>query len=485
MPRRRFRDHSRAKSPKVILQPPPTLAELKSELEGELRRIADFETRITTTREEGQKLQRIAEELGIDSLPVLFESCQQKYVQCFEVPPDFLISLARPSAYSGQRTRYADSKPMLSPEASVYWPRFQDTLESYLKALLEELNATKRRLAPQGKVSFWSMLVDRQRHVEVCRPVECAISFVEQAIASCKSSAADVSTVLPMELKNTHRYDYRHETYSLRFADFLNVDFPLTWDTTFKKLVTRHDALIQEFKESVWPEIQTVFRVSLHERIRELPTFKASESAISLFMTRAFQWEKATVAPEFCSENWMQGLWRREALVPWFGEWPFPRKLLWVTEGTLKKRLRKHKSKVQELEIRIAARDREQTAEKLHTQIHELKKEVDQHELEKAAAAAHWGNIRKTAPAVRAKIEREVLKGIGCPYCGGELGPDWHADHIYPVILGGLSTIQNMVAVCLDCNLKKGDHTLLEFAAKYGREFSLIAERLSKLGRRC
>lgn len=75
VPRRRFRGHSRAKSPKVILQPPPTLAELKSELEGELRRIADFETRITTTREEGQKLQRIAEELGIDSLPVLFESC--------------------------------------------------------------------------------------------------------------------------------------------------------------------------------------------------------------------------------------------------------------------------------------------------------------------------------------------------------------------------------------------------------------------------
>lgn len=41
-----------------------------------------------------------------------------------------------------------------------------------------------------------------------------------------------------------------------------------------------------------------------------------------------------------------------------------------------------------------------------------------------------------------------------------------HADHIYPVAKGGLSTTKNMVYVCAICNKKKSDLTLREFIIK-------------------
>ncbi len=37
----------------------------------------------------------------------------------------------------------------------------------------------------------------------------------------------------------------------------------------------------------------------------------------------------------------------------------------------------------------------------------------------------------------------------------------------------------------MDCNLKKGELTVFEFAAKYGLDFSSVSGRLLNLGRRC
>ena len=71
-----------------------------------------------------------------------------------------------------------------------------------------------------------------------------------------------------------------------------------------------------------------------------------------------------------------------------------------------------------------------------------------------------------------------------CPYCGLPLGDSIHADHIYPVCRGGLSTIENMVLVCDLCNLSKGDLTLREFMSKNNLDVERIESTLERLGKR-
>ncbi len=44
-----------------------------------------------------------------------------------------------------------------------------------------------------------------------------------------------------------------------------------------------------------------------------------------------------------------------------------------------------------------------------------------------------------------------------------------------------LSTPENMVYICIDCNLKKRDMSLLQFIKKYGLERELIEMRLDEL----
>ncbi|MDA7506634.1 HNH endonuclease, partial [Akkermansiaceae bacterium] len=97
---------------------------------------------------------------------------------------------------------------------------------------------------------------------------------------------------------------------------------------------------------------------------------------------------------------------------------------------------------------------------------------------DKALLASAAGTSRNLA----ASIKRKLVKGHPCPYCGKSLGSDFHADHIYPVIKGGLSTIQNMVNVCSSCNLAKGDLTLSAFIKKLDLNRNEIESRLENLG---
>lgn len=98
---------------------------------------------------------------------------------------------------------------------------------------------------------------------------------------------------------------------------------------------------------------------------------------------------------------------------------------------------------------------------------------------DKALLASAAGTSRNLA----ASIKRKLVKGHPCPYCGKSLGSDFHADHIYPVIKGGLSTIQNMVNVCSSCNLAKGDLTLSAFIRKLDLNRNEIESRLENLGK--
>lgn len=81
----------------------------------------------------------------------------------------------------------------------------------------------------------------------------------------------------------------------------------------------------------------------------------------------------------------------------------------------------------------------------------------------KALAAAHIGKSRQRAAIIKNGLLVQITLISCCPYCGNSLGSSPHADHIYPVSRGGLSTADNMIYVCQKCNSKKSDKTLLEF----------------------
>lgn len=99
-------------------------------------------------------------------------------------------------------------------------------------------------------------------------------------------------------------------------------------------------------------------------------------------------------------------------------------------------------------------------------------------EREKAVLAAANNNSRKIAEI----IKRKLPKASACPYCQGA-SDEWHADHIMPISLGGLSTGGNMINVCAKCNLRKGDKTLRLFCRSEGFDYIEVIERLERQGK--
>ena len=85
---------------------------------------------------------------------------------------------------------------------------------------------------------------------------------------------------------------------------------------------------------------------------------------------------------------------------------------------------------------------------------------------------------------IGAEVRKRLDYGDACPYCGGTLGGDPHADHIYPLSRGGHGVSSNMVMVCSSCNLKKSNLTLREFIIKFKLDRDEIESRLEGLGKR-
>jgi 5-methylcytosine-specific restriction endonuclease McrA len=97
----------------------------------------------------------------------------------------------------------------------------------------------------------------------------------------------------------------------------------------------------------------------------------------------------------------------------------------------------------------------------------------------KAKAAAFDEASRDLASQVKKRLSVQTY----CPYCGGKLGAEMHADHIYPLSKGGLSISSNMVFVCVTCNMKKRDMTLNTFIRKFNLVRADIERRLDRLGK--
>jgi len=94
-------------------------------------------------------------------------------------------------------------------------------------------------------------------------------------------------------------------------------------------------------------------------------------------------------------------------------------------------------------------------------------------------AARARGEIRSESSRLRSRLSRDHP----CPYCGGELGPNMHADHIHPVAKGGLPVESNYVMVCQRCNQAKRDSTLNQFIDRMGLNREVVLRALKMLGK--
>lgn len=129
--------------------------------------------------------------------------------------------------------------------------------------------------------------------------------------------------------------------------------------------------------------------------------------------------------------------------------------------------------------LRRSSREAERQARNQAEQARKQAREHAQKQIEKAKIAALEGRERRLADA----LKRQLRSSHECPYCGGELGEQPHADHIYPIARGGLSVIANMVMVCATCNGKKSDRTLAQFIAAFQLDRAAVERRLTSLGK--
>lgn len=91
---------------------------------------------------------------------------------------------------------------------------------------------------------------------------------------------------------------------------------------------------------------------------------------------------------------------------------------------------------------------------------------------------------RREAEKMKRLLQDQFRLLKTCPYCRGPIGDEPNADHIYPVVRGGLSNPVNMVIVCATCNNAKSDLTLREFIKRQDLDRDEIELILDELGKR-
>ena len=145
--------------------------------------------------------------------------------------------------------------------------------------------------------------------------------------------------------------------------------------------------------------------------------------------------------------------------------------------------LSEHKSKMNEAIQRKRDRERKKEEQEI-AKAHREKIKAKKQEQNRAKAAAYENKIREDAARIKRLLNDQFTKSRHCPYCQNEFEiGEVHADHIYPVSKGGLSTKANMVNVCSKCNSKKSDKTLLSFCEDEGLSFKDVCNRLKALNK--
>ncbi len=86
--------------------------------------------------------------------------------------------------------------------------------------------------------------------------------------------------------------------------------------------------------------------------------------------------------------------------------------------------------------------------------------------------------------ALSKAVRFEVFKrdGFACQYCGAHPPKALlHVDHIKPVSLGGLNSIDNLITACADCNLGKAARPLSEKPKSLAEKAEEATEREAQI----
>jgi len=113
----------------------------------------------------------------------------------------------------------------------------------------------------------------------------------------------------------------------------------------------------------------------------------------------------------------------------------------------------------------------------------EKKEAIERFEAKHGKALAKAASVDKKARGRATSLKRLVKKTKECPYCGADLGPNPHLDHIYPISKGGLSIVENVVWCCSSCNEVKMDKGLVQFLKGRGVPIEQALSKLHSLGK--
>ena len=113
----------------------------------------------------------------------------------------------------------------------------------------------------------------------------------------------------------------------------------------------------------------------------------------------------------------------------------------------------------------------------------EKKRALDDYEKKHGQTLAKAASVDSATRKRADSLKRIVQKTLDCPYCFKELGENPHLDHIYPVHMGGLSSIENLIWCCAKCNLLKSNKGLILFIREQVLPLEKIVQRLHALGK--
>lgn len=122
-------------------------------------------------------------------------------------------------------------------------------------------------------------------------------------------------------------------------------------------------------------------------------------------------------------------------------------------------------------------------------QLPELKKKQKYKDLRIAAlTAANEQRSLGSSHRSDKNFGQQLAKNKCCPYCDVEFATSFlderiHLDHIYPVSRGGRSTNDNMVFVCLNCNVQKSNKTLSVFCNDANLDLTSVTKSLLHLNK--
>lgn len=147
------------------------------------------------------------------------------------------------------------------------------------------------------------------------------------------------------------------------------------------------------------------------------------------------------------------------------------------TEKAIRKNLR---------EREVAAKERVQQDRVIQkTQEAAARKETREKELHRLRAIAATVNdkSRERAETLKDAMRAQFALSKDCPYCFAPEPKDVELDHIIPLQRGGLSTRENLVYVCRQCNHAKSSQTLAMFLKSKGFDRESVEVRLERLGK--